>query len=297
MTRLSLLLVAALLLYGATAGAQVLVDSQPSEVAQVKALLEQAFEALAGVDDYRGTMIKRELFGDELVEETIEFKFARPFKVYVKYLEPHAGREGIYVRGSNDNKLRVHKGSFPDTTVSVRPFGRVAMRGLHHPITSFGLERMLRISAYNIRKGIRLGGTTLQVSDGGVVHGEPTWRIGIKSKLGGYYVNVERSENLWGLAKRVGQDMYVILHHNDSIDSPTDVRPGQSVFVPRYYGSRGEYFFSKRTFMMIKASTWDQRGRLYESYEFPELELNPELGDQAFDHRNEDYGFGSRDQR
>jgi hypothetical protein len=242
-------------------------------------------------------MIKRELFGDELVEETFEFKFARPFKVYVKYLEPHAGREGIYVRGSNDNKLRVHKGSFPDITVSVRPFGRAAMRGLHHPITSFGLERMLRISAYNIRKGIRLGGTTLEVSDGGVLHGDPTWRIVIESKSSGHYVNVGRSENLWGLAKRVGQDMYVILHHNDSIDSPTDIRPGQSVFVPRHYGSRGEYFFSKRTFMMIKASSWDQRGKLYESYEFPELELNPGLGDQAFDHRNGDYGFGPRDQR
>jgi hypothetical protein len=150
---------------------------------------------------------------------------------------------------------------------------------------------MLRISAYNIRKGIRLGGTTLEVSDGGVLHGDPTWRIVIESKSSGHYVNVGRSENLWGLAKRVGQDMYVILHHNDGIDSPTDIRPGQSVFVPRHYGSRGEYFFSKRTFMMIKASTWDQRGRLYESYEFLELELNPGLTDQDFDPRNKDYGF------
>ena len=297
MTRLSLLLVAALLLCGATVGAQTAVDAPVSDAEQINALLKQVFGAVAGVDDYRGTLIKRELFGDELIEQMIEFKFARPFKVYVKFIEPHTGREGIYIRGSNDNKVRVHKGSFPDLGMSLRPFGRAAMRGLHHPITSFGLERMLRISAYNIRKAIRLGATTLEVSDGGVVHGEPTWRIGIECESGGYYVNVGRSENLWGLARRVGQDMYVILHHNDSIDSPTDVRPGQSVFVPRYYGSRGEYFFSKRTFMMIKASTWDQRGRLYESYEFPELELNPGLGDQAFDHRNGDYGFGRRDQR
>ena len=98
MTRLSLLLVAALLLYGATVGAQLLVDSQPSESEQAKALVDKALNAIAGVDDYRGTMIKRELFGDELVEETFEFKFARPFKVYVKYLEPHAGREGIYAQ-------------------------------------------------------------------------------------------------------------------------------------------------------------------------------------------------------
>jgi hypothetical protein len=144
---------------------------------------------------------------------------------------------------------------------------------------------------------IRRGDATLQVSDGVVLNGEPAWRIAIESKSGGYYVTARRSENLWALAKRVGQNMYVILHHNEEIDSPKDVRSGQRVFVPHYYGSRGEYYFGKRTFMMIKASSWDQRGKLYESYEFPELELNPGLGDQAFDHRNEDYGFGPLDQR
>jgi outer membrane lipoprotein-sorting protein len=291
-----LLLVAALLVYGATAGAQLLVDSQPSEVAQVKAVLGQAFEAMTRVDDYRGTMIKRELFGDELIEETIEFKFARPFKVYVKFVDPYTGREGIYVRGSNGNKVRVHKGSFPDLAMSLPPLGRIAMKGNHHPITSFGLERMLRVSAQNIRKMIRRGDATLQVSDS-VLKGEPAWRIAIESKSGGYYVTARRSEDLWALAKRVGQNMYVILHHNEDIDSPKDVRSGQRVFVPHYYGSRGEYFFSKRTFMMIKASSWDQRGKLYESYEFTELELNPGLGDEAFDHRNGEYGFGPRDQR
>ena len=296
MTRLSLLLVAALLLCGATAGAQLLVDSQPSEVAQVKAVLGQAFEAMTRVDDYRGTMIKRELFGDELIEETIEFKFARPFKVYVKFVDPYTGREGIYIRGSNGNKVRVHKGSFPDLAMSLPPLGRIAMKGNHHPITSFGLERMLRVSAQNIRKMIRRGDATLQVSDS-VLKGEPAWRIAIESKSGGYYVTARRSEDLWALAKRAGQNMYVILHHNEDIDSPKDVRSGQRVFVPHYYGSRGEYFFSKRTFMMIKASSWDQHGKLYESYEFTELELNPGLGDEAFDHRNGEYGFGPRDQR
>jgi len=296
MTRLSLLLVAALLLYGATVGAQTPVDAPASDAEQINALLKQAFGAVAGVDDYRGTLVKRELFGDELIEQMIEFKFARPFKVYVKFVEPHTGREGIYIRGSNDNKVRVHKGSFPDLGMSLRPFGRIAMKGNHHPITSFGLERMLRVSAYIIRKAIRRGDAALQVSDG-VVNGEPAWRIDIKSEPGGHYVTARRSENLWALAQRAGQDMYVILHHNDSIDSPNDIRQGQRVFVPHYYGSRGEYYFSKRTFMMIKASSWDQRGKLYESYEFPELELNPGLGDQAFDHRNEDYGFGPLDQR
>jgi len=63
--------------------------------------------------------------------------------------------------------------------------------------------------------------------------------------------------------------------------------------VPRYYGSRGEFFFSKRTHVMIKAVTWDHRGKLYESYELKGLELNPGLDARDFDYRNEDYDFVS----
>jgi hypothetical protein len=288
---------AALLLCTGTVEAQALVETRASNTDRVEALLEQSANAMAGVYDYRGTLVKRELFGDELVEQTIEFKFSRPFKVYVKYSEPHAGREGIYVRGVNRNRLRAHKGSLPDVAVSLSPFGRVAMADNHHPITSFGLERMLEVSAHNIRKAIARGDATVRVSNGGMVHGELTWRIDMESEPGGHYVNAGRSENLWELAKRVGQDMYVILHHNDDIDSPMDIRPGQRIFVPHYYASRGQYFIGKRTLMMVKAKSWDHSGKLYESYEYPTLELNPGLEARDFDHRNKDYDFMLVNQR
>lgn len=167
----------------------------------------------------------------------------------------------------------------------------------HHPITSFGLERMLEVGARNIRKAITQGDATLRVSDGGAVHGEPTWRIDMESKAGGRYVTVRNSETLWDLARRVEQDMYVILHHNDEIDGPAGIHEGQRVFVPNYYASRGEYFIGKRTFMMVKAKSWDHNGRLYESYEYPTLELNPGLEARDFDHRNKDYDFMVVNQR
>ena len=287
----------ALWLCAGTAGAQALVEAPASKAARIEALLEKSSNAMAGVYDYQGTLVKQELFGDELVKQTIAFKFSRPFKVYVKYIEPHAGREGIYVRGANRNRLRAHKGSLPDVAVSLSPLGRVAMEDNHHPITSFGLERMLEVGTANIQKALERGDATVRVSNGGVVHGEPTWRIDVKSRSGGRHVYARRGEDLWELATRVGQDMYVLLHHNDGIDSPTDISEGQSVFVPNYYASRGEYFIGKRTFMMIKAKSWDHHGQLYESYEYPVLELNPGLDDRDFDHRNKAYDFMIIDQR
>ena len=285
------------LLWAGTAAGQVLVETPASETARIQALLEKSANAMAAVYDYRGTLVKRELFGDELIEQTLEFKFSRPFKVYVKYIGPHSGREGIYVRGSNRNRLRAHKGSVPDVAVSLAPLGRVSMVDNHHPITSFGLENMLEVGTRNIRKAIKRGDATLKLSDGGIVHDEPSWRIDIRSKPVGRYVTAKRAEDLWELATRVRQDMYVILHHNDEIDSPTDIHEGQRVFVPHYYASRGEYFIGKRTFMMIKAKSWDYDGNLYESYEYPTLELNPGLDDRDFDHRNKNYNFMIINQR
>jgi len=285
------------LFWGLRVGGQALVEVPAADGARIEALLEQSFNAMAGVYDYRGTLVKRELFGDELIEQMIEFKFSRPFKVYVKYLEPHVGREGIYVRGANRNRLRAHKGSVPDVAVSLRPLGRIAMEDNHHPITSFGLERMLEVAAHNIRKAIERGDATLTLTNGGVVHGEPTWRIDIRSESGGRHVTAQSSEDLWELADRVGQDMYVILHHNDEIHSPTDIEEGQRVFVPHYYATRGAYFIGKRTHMMIKAQSWEQEGTLYESYEYPTLELNPRLKARDFDQRNKDYNFMLINQR
>jgi hypothetical protein len=294
---LSPFLLLGLFCWASVAGGQVLVEASTDGGGRVEALLGQSFNAMAGVYDYRGTLVKKELFGETLVGQTIEFKFSRPFKVYVKYLDPYAGREGIYVRGANRNRLRAHKGSIPDVAVGLHPRRRVAMAENHHPITSFGLERMLEVGALNIRKAMARDDATIRMSDGGLVHGEPTWRIDIQSKPGGRYVTARASEDLWDLAARVEQDMYVILHHNADIDSPTDVRRGQRVFVPNYYASRGQYFIGKRTLMMVKAMSWDQNGDLYESYEYPMLELNPGLADRDFDQRNKEYDFMLINQR
>ena len=287
-------LLALLVSCASVAAAQAPSDGAAAEIERIRALLRRSSRVLDTVDDYRGTLSKQERFGDELVEQTIEFKFSRPFRVYIKYVEPHTGREIIYIRGSNRNKVRAHKGSVPDLSVSLSPFGRIPMQGNHHPVTSFGLETMFRIADHGIRKAIRRGDASINLSDGGIVLGHPTWCIEMQTNAGGHHVTVRGSENLWELAKRVGQDMYVILHHNEDIRSPRDVRPGQKVFIPRYYGSRGQFFFSKQTHLMIKVVTWDHEGRLYERYEFSGLELNPGLNDLDFDYRNERYDFVSR---
>lgn len=273
------------------ARAQLPAETSTSEVERVEALLDDAFHAIAGIRDYRGVLRKKELFKNKLIEQRIAFKFSRSFRVYLRYLEPHPGREVIYVQGENQNRLRAHRGSGLDVTASLKPRGRMAMAEGHHPVTQFGIGRMLELAARDIRKAIQRGDATPHLSDGGIVNGEPTWRIDLRSPPAGRKVIARRGETLWDIAARTKQDMYVILHHNEEIDSPRDVRPGQEVFIPHYYASRGQYFISKRTYMLIKLVLWDHKGALYESYEYRKLELNPGLNERDFDHRNEEYNF------
>jgi len=265
-------------------------DAQSTEITQVQALLDKSFKAMAQVQDYSGVMIKRERFGDEVKTETMKFKFARPFKVYAKVIAPKEGEEAMYIKGSNHDKVRAHLGRFPDITVSLDPRGRRAMKDNRHPITSFGIEHMLEVTANNIRKAIRRHEGTFKVSDDTVL-GQAAWRIDVTYPKGGRWVVAQKGENLWDFAERVGQDMFVIMENNKDIDSPTDIDAGQRIFVPCHYAGLGEYFITKKTGILIKASSWGQSGQLMESYEYPELHLNPGLTAKDFDYHNKEYDF------
>ena len=78
----------------------------------VMSLLDQMESSYATVNDYVSVFHKQERVNDKLLpEETIQFKFQKPFKVYMKWIkEPFEGREALYVEGQYNNKLIAHKG-------------------------------------------------------------------------------------------------------------------------------------------------------------------------------------------
>jgi outer membrane lipoprotein-sorting protein len=254
-------------------------------------LFKKAEESVKQYQDYAGTFTKNELFGKELQKHVIQFKFAAPFKVYGKYTEALAGRELMFVRGWNDNEVKAHKGSFPDLTVNLNPEGGMAMEGNHHAITDFGLENMIRISAKNTLRALQKGEGSVKVSDGGTLNGQAVWKVEASYPKGGYNVTAKDDETLFHIARRTGQDMYVIKHYNPKYEDPDDVSEGDQVFIPNYYAGKSEYYFAKDNFMLIKVVSWDHNGRLYETYEFTNLKFNVGLTSQDFNPDNKSYNF------
>ena len=185
-------------------------------------IFARSLEAIKAVDSYRDQFVMRELIGDDLVSSKVHFKFKRPFKVYMNYVTSPEGQEVLFVRGKNDNKILARKGSFPDLTVNLSPYGRMAMKGTRQPILTFGLRKQIEIMGHIYRKAVATGEVTYTVKDAGVFMGEPVWEIDARLPSTGKTVKVLKNENLWKSAKRVGQTMYVILRYND-IRSPSSI--------------------------------------------------------------------------
>ncbi|MBX3441007.1 MAG: DUF1571 domain-containing protein [Planctomyces sp.] len=111
--------------------------------------LRRAAKALSdfeSVQDYQATFVRQELVGKSLIKSRMALKLRHdPFSVYVKYLEPNAGREAIYVEGQHDNLVLAHETGFASLVGTLRldPKGKLAMEGNRYPITMIGIRKMV----------------------------------------------------------------------------------------------------------------------------------------------------------
>ncbi|TWT64308.1 DUF1571 domain-containing protein [Rubinisphaera italica] len=115
--------------------------------APVVQLAKKAQQAVDQVVDYEAVLTKREMVGNELTTTQMEIKVRhQPFSVYLKFREPHAGREVMYVEGQNGNKILAHEGSGLTSLIGTQSLdvdSSLAMKGNRYPITMIGIENMI----------------------------------------------------------------------------------------------------------------------------------------------------------
>jgi outer membrane lipoprotein-sorting protein len=126
------------------------VEADAAKIRQLVFDMERAYEQ---VRDYTTTMYKQErVKGRLLPREEIQVKFRKPLSLYLKWTGAvNPGREVIYVKGWNDDKIRAHKGSFPDMTVNLRPDASLAMQGNRHQITEAHFGNVIGLIARDAR--------------------------------------------------------------------------------------------------------------------------------------------------
>ncbi len=127
---------------------------------EMLALLDEMDSSYSRVNDYVGVFHKQERIDGKLNEgETALFKFQKPLKVYMKFIEgPSTGTEALYAEGSYENKLLVRQpGILGFMTLSLDPRGSLAMSRNRHPVTELGFGFLLAEFRRNIEPAVLSG--------------------------------------------------------------------------------------------------------------------------------------------
>jgi LysM repeat protein len=260
-----------------------------------RAIVDSMVEAVDALRDYTMVLVKQELRLKGLEpEEHLLTKWARPQRVYFKTLDgPAKGQEALYVAGWNRDRLRAHKGSFPDLTVNLDPRGSLAMAHTHHPASEASIVLLARQIAGATAEAGRRGEGSLRLVSREEKLGRPCFRLEVTSPPDGAVHVVAKGETLWDVASKHGSDMYVLLYRNRDrgYKGPADVRAGDSVFVPRYYAGKVDLWVDERTRLPLVVHIYAHDGALYERYEHRDLKPNVGLTDADFDPENPGYDF------
>ena len=267
----------------------------PRHDATALGVLDRMAAATAEVHDYTMTLVERELRDRQMQpEETIEVRWQRPGRVYLKDIAgPREGQEVLYAPGWNKNRVRAHKGSFPDITVNLDPYGATAMAHAHHPVPEVSLIALVDFVMANVRKARAKGVGTIAVAGHETLWGIPVTRLELTMPPTGTSPTIVRGQTLWDIARTTGQSMYVILHANRSrawrqADHP---EPGDAVIVPDFYAGRLVLWVDDARHLPLQADLYDHDGALYEHYEHRDLAINVGLTNADFDPKNPAYDF------
>ena len=236
------------------------------------AAIELAEEGLLNIRenivDYTALMVKRERVNGKLGDmEYMRIKVRNhretnqatiPFSIYMSFVKPKAvkGREVVWVRGVNDNKLSVHEGSGIGAlkTFHLDPNSWLAMKGNRYPISEAGLENLTVRLIEKATRDRAAGHCEVQYIDGVTIKNRPCKLIEL--------VHAEQRE-------------------------PFEFHKAQ-VFIDE------EYNIPVRFASYGWPTTPGGKPVLMEEYTYLDVQLNVGLTDADFDIRNPDYEFPNR---
>lgn len=156
------------------------------------AIMQHLARAYDDVRDYTAVFLKRErINGTLLPQETIELRFQAPFKVYMAWRQPYAGRVIVYVEGENDNKILVNPGGLLRfLRLQLEPTSSLATKNAHHSVREVGLQQTIALLVREYERGQREGQMTLTFQGDDEVAGRAAYHLTLvchADKTAGYY--------------------------------------------------------------------------------------------------------------
>jgi len=147
--------------------------------------LQRALELIEGcrqrygeLTDYTCTFFKRERIGGRMTPPHVMSMKARtsPKSIYLRFQQPHRGREAIYVEGRNRNKVLAHDVGLNRLlagTLELEPTSARAMEESRHPITKAGIGPLIDTIAERWRLELSPSESIVSIVDSLFLGGRP----------------------------------------------------------------------------------------------------------------------------
>lgn len=261
----------------------------PADAApQPRTILAEMKTAVDRTPAYRCQQRKRELFGERMAPEQILLVKYWGGRIYLRVVAgPMTGAEVLYVPTWNRSKVLIHKGSFPDLTLTLDRHGSLMMTNQHHSIEDAGFEQLAAGLLDRVRRAHEAGEAELRYRGEAQIQGRlaDVVEISTPPRIAGRYT-VGRGEDIWQIAQRLRVDPYYLLHSNGL----KHVSVGTELQVPAYYGTRTVLAVDRQHRLPSQLEIYDGKGQLYEFYEWSQCDAGP-LSELDFSRENPAYRF------
>ena len=129
--------------------------------------LKKCQERASALNEYTLTLIKQERIRGRLnPAQNISVKWKKPLMIYLKINSGNdSGREIIYAKGKNDDKMIVSPGGILGTiTIKISPESRLAMRNNRHSVDEAGMAATIRRINTTIREDMKKPGHKIRLT-------------------------------------------------------------------------------------------------------------------------------------
>jgi hypothetical protein len=234
--------------------------------------------------------------------ETFLVKFRKPYDLFMDVVAgPNEGRHYLYRSGWPYLKVHVFGKMLQWMVPKIPPISKLALRNNHHAITDAGYDATGAIVRRSLLRNLHMRqkdpthpaiqiDPTKEVTEDGV---PCLYFRSVNPEVYETYTVTKDDKTIFDIAKKLEDEPYLIIYYNaDKVRSYDDLKVGEQLRVPMYYGKVSEFWVDKQTLLLRHIRVTDFFGKLYEDYQYRNIVTGAEahLSDKDFDPENPDYG-------
>jgi outer membrane lipoprotein-sorting protein len=263
-----------------------------SQLTQSKEVFDKMMAAMKGVKSCSFVIdMEEKVRGETKHYEYIVKQNTSPYKIYLYSIKPNPGTEALLIEGENNNKVYVNPNRFPFINMSLNPYNPLVRKTHQYTIWEMGFNYIHSVLDGYLKKYENSFYGFLSLEQDTVSKGKTYYKLVInKNDFRFDDYKVSAGETMTTIAEKLLVNDFMILEANPKYKNYDDVKTGDVIRVPNFYGKKIILGVDKTTFLPMVQNIYDHKG-LYSRIDFSSVVLNPNFTPMDFSKENKKYGF------